>query len=551
MLSCWGRRLVLGVLTALPILAEPAAPARAQPAPPASPIQHLVVLFPENESFDHYFGTYPVAANPPGEPAFQAAPGTPSVNGLSGPLLTANPNARAPFRLGRSQAYVCDQSANYAHEQRAYNQGLVNYFVEPLAGGPKNTDAEQDAGLRKAGAFCASDDTGTYYTVMGYFDGNTVTALWNYAQHFAMSDNSFGTTFGQSTLGALHLVTADTTGVLCGPPKGVYGEVPLCGDRGAPPADSTATPAPRGPNDGTVVGDVDPYWDVCANPDAANTLALEGPTIGDRLSAAGVSWGWFQGGFALNPATGRCDQAHALEAFDRATGSDPSQDPAVQPDYIPHHEPFQYYASTANPQHVPPASLEEVGHDGQANHQYDLSIFWQAAEAGKLPTVAFLKPPGYQDGHPGRSDALDEQQFLVETVNRLQALPEWPSTAVIIAYDDSDGWYDHVMPPIISHSDTPLDTGCGGDPPGPPARCGYGPRLPLLVISPYARRNYVSHVLSDQASITRFIEDRWLEGQRLTDISFDNEAGSLLDLFDFQAPAAPRLFLDPATGLVR
>jgi phospholipase C len=541
----WVRSILAAVL--VPLLA--ASPAAVGQGAPAGQIRHLVVLFPENQSFDHYFATYPVAANPPGSPRFEPTPNTPSVNGLSGPLLANNPNARNPFRLDRSQAYVCDQSANYANEQKAYNRGLVDRFVEPLANGPKHTDADEDPGTRKPGAYCANDGPGAYYTVMGYYDGNTVTALWQYAQHFALSDNSFGTTFGQSTIGALHLVAADTSGVLCGPAKGVYGSVPACGDQGAAPAGSTSVAAPATGETGTLVTDVDPFWDICSKPDAGELLALQAPTIGDRLSQAGVTWGWFQGGFALDPATGACTAAHALEAYDRALGQDPATDPALQPDYIPHHEPFQYFASTANPAHLPPSSTAMVGRTDQANHQYDLSAFWQAAESGNLPTVSFLKPPGYQDGHPGRSDALDEQQFLVETVNRLGRLPEWSSMAIVIAWDDSDGWYDHVMPPIVNRSHTPLDTGCGAESQGAPGRCGYGPRLPLLLISPYARRNYVSHTLTDQTSITRFVEDRWLGGQRLTDASFDNLAGSLLDMFDFGAPPAPALVLDPATGL--
>ena len=121
----------------------------------------------------------------------------------------------------------------------------------------------------------------------------------------------------------------------------------------------------------------------------------------------------------------------------------------------------------------------------------------------------------------------------MRTLNRLQQLPEWRNMAVIIAADDSDGWYDHVMPPIVNQSNTPLDFLCGDNSDGPGARCGYGPRLPLLVISPYARENYVSHALTDQTSILRFIEDNWLDGERISEISFDRIAGSLEDMFDF------------------
>ena len=155
-----------------------------------TPIKHLVVIFQENVSFDHYFGTYPNAQNPAGEPHFTAAPGTPSVNGLSEALLTSNPNAANPNRLDRSQAVTCDQDHTYTDEQKAFNHGLMDKFVESVAGGS-----------------CTDKSI-----VMDYYDGNTVTGLWNYAKNFAMSDNSFGSTFGPSTPGALNLIAGQTHG---------------------------------------------------------------------------------------------------------------------------------------------------------------------------------------------------------------------------------------------------------------------------------------------------------------------------------------------------
>src|SRR5512142_649574 len=114
----------------LSLLSLAAAPARG--AGTATPIEHLVVVFQENVSFDHYFATYPVALNPAGEPPFHALPGTPSVNGISGPLRRANPNATPPFRLGRDRAATCDQDHGYLDEQRAYHAGLADRFVETL-----------------------------------------------------------------------------------------------------------------------------------------------------------------------------------------------------------------------------------------------------------------------------------------------------------------------------------------------------------------------------------------------------------------------------------
>src|SRR5437588_7279558 len=140
---------------------------------------------------------------------------------------------------------------------------------------------------------------------MDYYDGNTVTALWNYAQSFAMSDNSYSTTFGPSTPGAINLVSGQT--------------------HGATPSASTS------------------------------------------------------GGKAVCASTHTNVGGHS------------------QKDYSAHHEPFEYYSSTSNPHHLAPASLAEVGRDGQANHQYDLSWFYRAVDAGSLPAVSFVKAARYQD----------------------------------------------------------------------------------------------------------------------------------------------------------
>jgi phospholipase C len=216
--------------------------------------------------------------------------------------------------------------------------------------------------------------------------------------------------------------------------------------------------------------------------------------------------------------------------------------------------------STANPHHRPPTSVSAIGYPDQANHQYSLDDFWNAVRANRLPSVVFLKPSGTQTGHAADSNPLAEQQFLVQTINRLQLTPEWKEMAIVITYDDSDGWYDHVMPPIVSPSadkdnDALLgpDGLCGTPAPGSyPDRCGYGPRLPLIIISPFAKSNYVDHRLADQSSILRFIEDNWRLG-RIGDQSFDAIAGSLFGLFDLddadRDDQARRLFLDPQTGL--
>jgi phospholipase C len=208
---------------------------------------------------------------------------------------------------------------------------------------------------------------------------------------------------------------------------------------------------------------------------------------------------------------------------------------------------------------LPPASVGAIGQTDQANHQYGMTDFWNAVNAGNIPAVSFLKAPANQTGHPATSSPLEEQEFLVNTINQLQATPQWREMAIIITYDDSDGWYDHVMPPIVNQShDTSNDallggsSACGSTPAnGINDRCGYGPRLPFIVISPFAKENFVSHSLTDQTSITRFAEDNWGLGQLLNTGAADAYAGSILDMFDFSQVPVGRdrtLILDPDEG---
>jgi len=214
----------------------------------ATPIRHLVVIFQENVSFDHYFGTYPGATNPSGEPAFHASPGTPTVNGLTGALLTNNPNSSNPKRLDRSQALTCDQGHGYTAEQSAFDHGLMDMFVQDTAGGS-----------------CTDKSI-----VMNYYDGNTVTGLWNYAQYFAMSDNSYSTGFGPSSPGAVNVTAGNTYGAVCGPTSAVFGGTPCTSAPGSAPA-TPGSPAPQGTE--TMYSDADPNFDVCSSTQDGNTAA--------------------------------------------------------------------------------------------------------------------------------------------------------------------------------------------------------------------------------------------------------------------------------------
>ncbi len=599
----------------------------------ATPIKHVVVIFQENVSFDHYFGTYPTAANTDGQ-SFHAAPGTPAVDGLppatatslppslrhSTDLLTANPNLANPQRFDSSPTglpgsaggqLTCDQDHNYSDEQQAFDSGKMDRFVQSVG---------TASGTGPSGAPCTASQ------VMGYYDGNTVTGLWNYAQHFSMSDDQFGTTFGPSSPGAINLVSGNTGNV----DTSHQANNPSIATSTAPNADLTAD----GQGGYSMTSDPQPYWDDCSTRDA---VAMSGANIGDRLNAAGLSWGWFQGGFrpstgyeAALAATGNtaqktstfiadqfknagfqknvphssnqglCDSVHPVGVAVGGTGQF-----GYKNDYIPHHEPFQYYASTSNPHHLTipagangqdsPAGLKAIGKDTQSyvagvpqfntpNHQYDISDFGQLVAAigqhrlpaSALPAVSFLKAPGYQDGHAGYSDPADEQQFVTSTINALEKTADWRNTVVIVNWDDSDGWYDHVYSGVTNPSVSPADNlsdttsalptsgHCGpkvqtparAPLAGQQGRCGFGPRIPFLVISPFAKRNHVDHALIDQASIINFVEYNW----RLTGIpgsadqvlaSRNHAAGRPFDLagmFDFGRPTNSRLFLNPTTG---
>ena len=325
----------MGIATMSGIVLAPVAQAVGTDTLTKTPIKHVVVIFQENVSFDHYFATYPNAKNPAGEPRFTARKDTPTVNGLNEAMLNHNPNSANPMRLGRDEALTCDQDHNYGHEQLAFNGGLMDKFVE-------NTSRDT----------CAAPLVGKPNLVMNYYDGNTVTALWNYAQYFAMSDNSYNTTFGPSTPGALNLVSGQTWGAVSSDPANdTYGAVST---------DANGV--------GTVINDPDPTYDDCSTTKHPTVSMIDtNRNVGDLLNAKGISWGFFEGGF--RPTRWDANGKAVCGAQSANIGG------VMVTDYIPHHQPFQYYKSTSNPHHLPPSSVNMIGHQDQANHQYDLKDF--------------------------------------------------------------------------------------------------------------------------------------------------------------------------------
>lgn len=481
-----------------------------------TPIKYVVVIFQENNSFDHYFGTYPNALYPNGQPSsaqypagespFTPLPNTPSINGIT-PAIS-NLNVVAPFRLDRSQALTCDNNNGYNAEQIAYNSGQINKFATTSGTG---TDPN--------GNPCTPDLS------LGYYDGNTVTALWNYAQYFAMSDNYFDTEFGVTEEGHQNLVSGQTHTASTNLPASAAGKVV----------------------NGSIIANVEAGVDDCVVASTKTApVVMTSKNVGDLLNAAGITWGWFYGDF---PESGGSTPITSTQCTATPSGNT----------YNSHYSPFMYYQTTSNQHHLSPSSVAAIGTSAdQANHNYSLVDFQNAINGGNLPSVTFLKAPTTETGHPANSTPLEEQTFLVDTINMLQQTPFWPQMAIFITYDDSDGWYDHVMPVIVNQSnDASNDVVAGSLLCGTPQsgayldRCGYGTRLPLLVISPYAKQNYVDHALTDTTSVTRFIEDNWNLG-RLGNQSFDALAGSLDGLFDFtDTPRAGReLILNDQTGTV-
>jgi len=179
------------------------------------------------------------------------------------------------------------------------------------------------------------------------------------------------------------------------------------------------------------------------------------PTIGDRLTAAGVSWKWYSGG------------------WNNAIAGNP--DPLFQF----HHQPFAYFTNYAD------------GTAAKAAHLQDETNFLADLKAGALPAVSFVKPLGNDNEHPGYSALAAGQQHVADLISAIQNSPEWATTVVIITYDENGGRWDHVAPP------------------GPFDRWGPGTRVPAIIVSPWAKRGFIDHTQYETASILAFIEARW------------------------------------------
>ncbi len=291
-------------------------------------------------------------------------------------------------------------------------------------------------------------------------------ALYQLAREFTLADNFFTSAFGGSYLNHIWLIGAQT-------PRWPN-----------PPADAVAHPDANGVyNEAMVTPDgyaVNTAYSA-GGPHPANIAAshllpaITTPNIGDRLSDKNIAWAWYAGG------------------WDDALAGIPNEM------YKANHQPFPYYAKYA------------VGTDGAREHLKDEKDFIAAIKSGTLPPVTFFKPIGDEDEHPGYGTVNDAEKHAADLVALIQASPVWKDCAIIITYDENGGFWDHVSPPTID-------------------RWGPGPRIPTLIISPFAKRGFVDHSLMETVSILTFIE--WRYGLApLTDR--DAKAGNMLSAFDF------------------
>ena len=331
--------------------------------------------------------------------------------------------------------------------------------------------------------FAAYSDAGGL--VMGHYDGSKL-PLWPVAEKYVLADNFFMGAFGGSFLNHFELICAcapvyphadaspakeliaavqadgvslklapdSPASALAGPPKFVK-DGTLTPDFYAvntmqPAYQPSGAPAPAG---------VDP---ALADPNAPTTLPPQTETtIGDLLSAKGVDWGWYAGGWGA-----------ALAA----------KDPKTVKALVFHHQPFNYFKALAPGTAARKEHLRDAGLAGE--------LFLKAIDAGTLPPVTFYKPSANLDEHPGYADVLSGDEHLAALVGHLEKSPQWPHMLVIITYDENGGFWDHAPSPK-------------GD------RFGPGTRVPALIISPFAKRGTVDHTLYDTTSILRFITKRF------------------------------------------
>ncbi|HXU66228.1 MAG TPA: acid phosphatase [Casimicrobiaceae bacterium] len=482
--------------TAIALVAGCVAPPTAQRAG-LDRIEHIIVIYAENRSFDSLYGLFPGANG--------LANATPAqytqVDHDGKPLATLPPVWKGkeadpafprdlpnrPFRIDAPPINLPLSTPT---------RDLIHEFYR---------NQEQIDGGRND-RFVEASDAGAL--VMGHYDGSKL-PMWKWAQEYTLADNYFMGAFGGSYFNHIWLICACTpidrdapqsvraqvdergwlkrkpsspASVMSGPAEFLGGEVTPDGysvNTTQPPYQPSRVPPAKG-------GDPR-YTDPARYTLPPQTLK----TIGDKLSAKGVSWAWYSGAWSLALQDGmQPPEARRNVIYNTAKGS---------PNFVAHHQPFNYFSNYA------------PGTAARAQHLRDYSEFAAGIAKGDLPQVVFYKPQGSLNEHPGYADVLSGDEHIADVVARIKASPLWPTTAIIVTYDENGGFWDHVAPPK-------------GD------RWGPGTRIPAMVISPFAKRHHVDHTQYDTTSILKLITRRFdlepLPGVRAG-------AGDFTPAFDF------------------
>lgn len=460
-------------------------------------IEHIVVIYAENRSFDNLYGLFPGAdgiANARPEQTVQVD--------RDGRPLPHLPPVWLPGKAEADPAYPAAlPNAPFRIDAPPVNRPLSVPTRDLIHAFYRNQE-QIDGG--RMDRFAAVSDAGGL--VMGYYDGQSL-PMWKWAQEYTLADRFFMAAFGGSFLNHLWLACACTP-VWTDAPAAMRAKLMADGrlERAHDsPASALAGPPKVGAStvtpDGYVVNTAQPRYQpsgVAPLPggdaryaDPAKTVPPQTqPTLGDRLSDKGVSWAWYSGAWNAALADGAKPLAERRVIY-KSAGS--------APNFQAHHQPYNYFARYA------PGTAE------RAAHLKDEADFVAAIDAGSLPAVAFYKPQGKLNQHPGYADVLSGDAHVAALVERIRKSPAWSGTAIIVTYDENGGFWDHVPPPK-------------GD------RWGPAVRIPAIVISPYARRGFVDHTPYDTTSVLKLITRRFglepLPGVRA-------QAGDLTNAFEF------------------
>ena len=446
-------------------------------------IEHIVVIYAENRSFDHLYGLFPGA-----EGIAQATPEQRTQLDLNGQSLPYLPSTYAKGKVVDKYPTRGLPNGPFRIDAPPVNGQLNEVMVSPwhlfyqnqaqIAGGKNNQ-------------FVAMSDVGAW--VMGHIDGSQM-KLWRWAQDYTLADHFFMGAFGGSFLNHQWLVCActpvdtqapasaraqlDEHGQLLrhpdSPTSVLQGPVKLLDGRVTPDGFVVNTSQPPYQPSG-----IAPASAKAADLDLANPAKHPVPpqtqkTIGDTLSAKGVSWAWYAGGWQEALDDGRRDPQ-----LPRQVIYSPG---AHSPIFQPHHQPFNYFARFA------------PGTPDRAQHLLDGEQFMRAIDTGQLPQVSFYKPAGRLTEHPSYTDLASGDAHIDEVLHKLQKSTQWPRMAVIVTYDENGGFWDHVPPP----------NGAGwGD------RWGPGTRIPSIIVSPFAKRGHVDKTVYDTTSVLKFLTRRF------------------------------------------